>query len=150
MFGICLGAVALGYVAVVGMTFAGVPVVGSLAPPGVEQLARPAGDEGADVGPGAQETPLPAAAVADPATSTPSPGAQASTSANDAEGTTGETPAPSATTAPTSDPAATTTTTVTAPGEGATTSVPAPASTVPTSPTHPITAGPPTEPPGKP
>jgi hypothetical protein len=139
LVGACLAALVLGYVAVVGLTFSGAPLVGSLAPPGIGDLSRPAGDDGLDVGPGSQESPLPAAAVAPGASETGAPG-----------------PAPwrpSAETQPAADPAttsATPTTTTTTPlrGQGTTTSVPTPSSTVPEH-THP-TGGPPTEPPGKP
>lgn len=122
-----LGALVFGYLTVVGLAFAGVPLVGRLAPPGVSQLSRPAGDGGVAIGPGAVESDLPPAAT----------GSQTSV--------------PTPTAAPADQPAATTTTasttTTVAPGRGATTSVPAPPPSVPER-TH--TTGPPTEPPGKP
>ena len=139
LVGACLAALVLGYVGVVGLTFSGAPLVGRLAPPGIGELSRPAGDDGLDVGPGSQESPLPAAAVAPGASETGAPGPAPSR--------------PSAESQPAADPAttsATPTTTTTTPlrGQGTTTSVPTPSSTVPEH-THP-TGGPPTEPPGKP
>lgn len=132
-----LGAVVLAYVAVVGLTFAGVPV-GLLAPPGVEQLSRPSDDHDLRVTPGAQENPIPAAGTGE-ATSGDA-GAPAVTSTDDpglAGAGTG-----TATTSTTTG-----STTTTRPGNGATTSVPGPGATVPDR-TH--TTGPPSEPPGKP
>jgi hypothetical protein len=132
--------VVLAYVAVVGLTFAGVQLAGTLAPPGVDDLSEPAGEQPAGVGPGAQESPLPpeafdpdagragAAATTDPSSDEP-----------DASPTTDQGP-------DASTPAATTTTTA-----GSTpTTVPSPNATVPdhTRPTTPN--GPPDEPPGKP
>ncbi len=139
LLGIGLGALVLAYVTVVGLTFAGAPVVGRLAPPGVAQLSRPTGDDGPGVvGPDAREAALPpAGASPDPASApgdTPSAGLDA--------GGPIEQPGSTTTTAPP------TTTTSAPPGQGATTTVPTPSSTVPDR-THP-TAGPPTEPPGKP
>jgi hypothetical protein len=139
LLGGLLGALVLGYVAVVALTFAGAPLVGRLAPPGVDQLSRPAGDEGVDIGPGAQEALLPPAATEPLAAG---PGAMPTTAVGDAAGALDQQVAAS-TTVPT--PA---TTTTTLPGQGATTSVPTPSSTVPEH-TH-TTGGPPTEPPGKP
>jgi hypothetical protein len=120
-----LGVLVFGYLTVVGLAFAGVPLVGRLAPPGVSQLSRPAGDGGVAIGPGAVESDLPPAATGP---SSAGPGA----TLTDASATT---------------TTIASTTTSTAPGRGATTSVPSPASTVPER-TH--TTGPPTEPPGKP
>lgn len=123
-----LGALVFGYLTVVGLAFAGVPLVGRLAPPGVSQLSRPAGDAGVAIGPGVVESDLPPAATGpDPAGPAPTPPAGLS-----------DVSAATTTTGPT---------TTAAPGQGATTSVPSPASTVPER-TH--TTGPPTEPPGKP
>lgn len=142
MLGACLAALVLGYVGVVGLTFSGAPLVGRLAPPGIGDLSRPAGDDGLDVGPGSQESPLPAAAVAPDGS---------------ADGLSGPAPAnaasrPSAESQPDAAPATTsatpTTTTTLGRGQGTTTSVPTPNSTVPEH-TH-STGGPPTEPPGKP
>jgi hypothetical protein len=133
----CLGTLVLGYVAVAALTFAGAPLVGRIAPPGLGQLSRPAGDQGVGVGPGAQESPLPPAITGadDPATT---PG---NASPTDGADDPAEQPAPSTSTTTTPS-----TTTTAPPGQGSTTSVPAPNSTVPTHPT----GGPPTEPPGKP
>jgi len=39
VFGACLAALVLSYVGVVGLTFSGAPLIGRLAPPGVDQLA---------------------------------------------------------------------------------------------------------------
>lgn len=131
--------VAVSYLTVVGLTFAGAPIVGHLAPPGIDQLARPAGDDGAGVGPGPQEAPLPAAA--DPAASEGT-----TTTTNDDQAVTAPAPPSPATTA--ASPTTTTTTTAVPPGQGATTTVPSPSSTVPdrTAPG----GGPPDQPPGKP
>jgi hypothetical protein len=138
LLGACLAALVLSYVGVVGLTFSGAPLIGRLAPPGVDQLARPAGDAGLGVGPGAQESPLPAAAAPDETAerreTVPVDGAlqPAGTSAAPA----------------TTVPAAVTTTTTLAPGQSTSSTVPTPSSTVPER-TH-STGGPPTEPPGKP
>jgi hypothetical protein len=133
-----LGVLVLGYVAVVGMTFAGVPLVGRLAPPGVEQLSRPTNDQGVSVAPGAQESPLPPAddVTVSPVDPVPASGTVAP---SPDEGAGGTAPGSSTTTGPT--------TTTAPPGNGALTSVPDPNSTAPerTRPT-----GPPAEPPGKP
>ena len=133
-----LGALVLGYVALVGMTFAGVPLAGRLAPPGVEQLSRPTSDQGVSVTPGAQESPMPPAddVTVPPVEPVPAGGPVA--------------PAPDEGAGGTAAGSSTTTgvTTTTAPaGNGATTSVPGPNSTAPerTRPT-----GPPAEPPGRP
>jgi hypothetical protein len=141
LVGICVGTLVLGYTAVAALTFVGAPLVGRLAPPGLAQLSRPAGDEGLGVGPGAQESALPpgAARGADPAAN---PGTAEALAADD---DVSELPAPSSTTTSTTP---STTTTTAPPGQGATTSVPAPNSTTPER-TH-TTGGPPTEPPGKP
>jgi hypothetical protein len=141
LLGACLAALVLGYVGVVGLTFSGAPLVGRLSPPGIGELSRPAGDDGLDVGPGSQESPLPAAAVAPHASATEA-GAPSNADSR-----------PAAESQPAADPAttsATPTTTTTTPlrGQGTTTGVPTPSSTVPEH-THP-TGGPPTEPPGKP
>ena len=66
LLGAGLAALVLCYVGVVGLTFSGAPLVGRLAPPGIGQLSRPAGDGGLDVGPGSRESPLPAGALAPP------------------------------------------------------------------------------------
>jgi hypothetical protein len=144
----CLGALTFGYAAVVALTFAGVPVVGTLAPPGVEELSRPASGAGAGLGPGAQVVPLAPASDGQPETATAATGvgdARVPTAGRGAGApTTAQAPVPSSpTTAPT------TSTTLRDRGQGSTTSVPSPGSTVPTKPTHP-TPGPPVEPPGKP
>jgi hypothetical protein len=139
LVGTCLAALVLSYIAVVGLTFSGAPLIGRLAPPGVDQLSRPAGDAGLGVGPGAQESPLPpVAAEAQDGTSDAREIAQV-----DGAIEPGETPA---TTVP-SDATATTTTTV-APGRSTNSTAPTPSSTVPEH-TQP-TGGPPLEPPGKP
>lgn len=141
MIGVGLGALVTGYVAVVGMTFAGVPLVGRLAPPGVEQLTRPATDQGVSVSPGAQQSPLPTdGSGEDPLDGVEPPAGDTASGQATADGGTG---APT-----TSTPTTVVTTTTTAPrGNGATTSVPGSNGTVPDR-TH--TTGPPTEPPGKP
>lgn len=145
LFGTGLGILVVAYVAVVGLTFAGAPLVGRLAPPGVGQLSRPTDDDAAGVvGPDALETALPSAAASHEPASTPADltGADATGADLDA-GESVDQPGATATT-----PAPATTTTTAPPGQGATTSVPTPNSTVPDR-THP-TGGPPTEPPGKP
>jgi hypothetical protein len=146
VIGACLGALAFGYAAVVALTFAGAPVVGTLAPPGVEELSRPAGDAGTGLGPGAQEVPLPPAGDAQPE-------AVAEAGAREAPARTAGSgaDAPSTGQAPVADSStvATTSTTLRSRGQGATTSLPSSDSTLPTKPTHPTT-GPPAEPPGKP
>ncbi|HEX6420074.1 MAG TPA: hypothetical protein VFZ77_16355 [Acidimicrobiales bacterium] len=136
------GGVALltaGYLAVVGLTFAGAPLAGHLAPPGVERLARPAGDTGAAVGPGAHEATIPSPAGA--------PGEAATTPAAGGDGTAPDDGAPA--TAATADPTTSTTaTTAPPPGQGTGTTLPTPSSTVPDRSGH--GGGPPDEPPGKP
>jgi hypothetical protein len=142
LLGACLASLVLCYVGVVGLTFSGAPLVGRLAPPGIGQLSRPAGDEGLDVGPGSRESPLPAGALAPPGSATEARGT--------APGNAG-TPSPAEarpTAAPTTTTASPTTTTTTTPGRGTTSSVPTPSSTVPER-TH-TSGGPPPEPPGKP
>jgi hypothetical protein len=134
VLGACLAALVLSYVGVVGLAFSGAPLIGRLAPPGVDQLSRPAGDAGLGVGPGAQESPLPAAATPD---ETPVVGAPRPARTSAAQATT----VPGAVTTPT-------TTTTLAPGQSTNSTVPTPSSTVPEH-THP-TGGPPTDPPGKP
>ena len=142
MIGIALGTLVAGYVAVVGMTFAGVPLVGRLAPPGVEQLTRPAADQGVSVSPGAQQSPLPTDGTGEGSLDGVEPPAgDAEAGQATADGRTGAT-----TTSSTSTTVVTTTTTA-PPGNGATTSVPGSNGTVPDR-TH--TTGPPAEPPGKP
>lgn len=143
-----LGATLLiaGYLVVMGLTFVGMPLVDGFAPPGADDLARPAGGDEPEVGPGARTAPLPPAATTDPGdgpTDT-STGAPSSGDGTTGSGTspTGPAPAP-ATTAP---PPPTTTTSV--PGRGATTSVPGPGSTAPDH-TVPSPGGPP-DPPGRP
>lgn len=132
-----LGALVLGYVAVVAMTFAGVPLVGRLAPPGVAQLSRPASQGEVSVAPGAQETPLPAFQPGQPA----APVVTTTPAADDD-------PAVSPTVSTTATAPATTTTVGTVPpGQGATTSLPPTNSTVPD---HTRPTGRPTDPPGKP
>lgn len=146
LLGACLAALVLCYVAVVGLTFSGAPLVGRLAPPGIGELSRPAGDDGLDVGPGSQESPLPAAAVAPDGSATGARGsAPSNTAARPPAG-----PQPTAAQGATSVTPTTTPTTTTTPGrgQGTSTSVPTPSSTVPER-TH-TTGGPPTEPPGKP
>ncbi len=128
----------LSYIAVVGLTFSGLPLIGRLAPPGVDQLSRPAGDTGLGVGPGAQESPLPAAAAETPEGRENAPVDGAPRPA--------ETPAAQATRVPAAA-TATTTTTMVAPGQSTNSTVPTPSSTVPER-TH-STGGPPPEPPGK-
>lgn len=138
-----VASLAVGYLAVVGLTFAGAPIVGHLAPPGLDQLARPAGDEGAGVGPGQRESPLPPAAGAGDVTGGTAATAETTPTPGDEAATAPASPAPTATA-----PATTTTTTAAAPpGQRATTTVPSPSSTVPdrTAP-----GGPPDHPPGKP
>lgn len=133
--GIC--ALVAAYTAVVGLAFAGVPLVGGLAPPGVEQLARSAGDQSVRATPGARERSLPAGAgVAASPDPTAPPVSQPATDTGAADG--------AATTTPTTVEPSTTTTAP--PGNGATTTVPAPSSTVPA---RPRPGGPPTEPPGR-
>jgi len=141
LLGTCLDALVGSYLAVVGLTFSGAPLSGRLAPPGVDQLSRPAGDGGLGVGPGAQESPLPPAAVA--SADAPSEGSGLAPDGADA-------PQAVDTQAPPAVPAAVTTTTATtvAPGQSTNSTVPTPGSTVPEH-TQP-TGGPPTEPPGKP
>ncbi|HEX8802966.1 MAG TPA: hypothetical protein VF743_02195 [Acidimicrobiales bacterium] len=135
--GACIGALLLGYAAVVALTFAGVPVAGTLALPGVDALARPTGQDAADVGAGAGEVRLPdgASDAAGSATTTTAPRSAATPAdpgAADADG---------ASTTSSTAPATTTTT----PGNRSTTSLPEPSSPT-TRPGH----GPPAEPPGKP
>ena len=127
----------LAYVAVVGLTFAGVQLADTLAPPGIADLSEPAG-ESPGIGPDAQESPLPPGAFdpdADPAAPAPGPGAAAGQDTS---------------TTPTTETPTTAPTTTTAPGGGTTTTIPTTNSTVPdhTRPTAPD--GPPDEPPGKP
>lgn len=128
-----------GYLAVVGLAFAGAPLVGHLAPPGI---ARHAGDPGTAVGSGAREDPLaPAAGGTDAGAAT---GATAGDRhAPSADG------APPATVAP-GAAAATSTTTTTAPPprQGTSTTLPTPSSTVPDRAGQ--GGGPPDHPPGKP
>jgi hypothetical protein len=138
-----LAAVVIGYVAVVAMVFADVPLVGRLAPPGVEQLSRPASDPDVSQAPGAEERPLPAA-VSEPGPSDPPDGdpppaldAAPAEDRDDTGGSGGDTA-----TVTTGVP-----TTTAPPGNGATTSVPAPRSTVPG---HGRPSEPPTDPPGRP
>lgn len=136
-----LGALVLAYVAVVGLTFAGVPL-GRLAPPGVEQLSRPSDDHDLRVTPGAQENPIPTAGTGEGTSGDAGAPAVAATEdpglADPGAGTGTDTATTSTTTG---------STTTTRPGNGATTSVPGPGATVPDR-TH--TTGPPSEPPGKP
>jgi len=141
MFGACLAALVSAYVAVVGLTFSGAPLVGRLAPPGVEQLSRPAGDAGVDVGPGAQVSPLPPAATA-------APEAGSGVDEVDPSGTDAAATGEVTDTMPTGAPTATTiaTTTTITPGRSTHTTEATPSSTVPE---H-STGGPPAEPPGKP
>jgi hypothetical protein len=138
--GVGLGVVVLAYVAVVGLTFAGVQLAGTLAPPGVDDLLEPAGERPAGVGPGAEESPLPPEAFdpdADPA------GAAATTDPASDEADASPTTDQGADASTT---AATTTTTVAT----TSTTAPSPNATVPDH-TRPTTAnGPPDEPPGKP
>jgi hypothetical protein len=142
LLGACLASLVLCYVGVVGLTFSGAPLVGRLAPPGIGQLSRPAGDGGLDVGPGSRESPLPAEALGPPGSATEARGAAPGNAA-------APSPAePRPTTAPTTTTASPTTTTTTTPGRGTTSSVPTPSSTVPER-TH-TSGGPPPEPPGKP
>ena len=136
LVGTCVAALVLSYLAVVGLTFSGAPLIGRLAPPGVDELSRPAGDAGLGMGSGAQESPL------------PSPAAEAQDGTPDArEVAQDDAVGPAATTAPSAVSTTTTTTTV-QPGQSTNSTVPTPSSTVPEH-THP-TGGPPTEPPGKP
>jgi hypothetical protein len=139
LVGVCVGTLVLGYVIVAALTFAGAPVVGLFAPPGLGELSRPAGDAGPGVGPDAEVSPLPAASSA-PAGSATGPvtvPAQASPDAVE--------PLTASSTTSSTLP---TTTNAALPGQSATTSVPTPSSTVPER-TLP-TGGPPAEPPGKP
>lgn len=131
----------LSYIGVVVLTFSGAPLVGHLAPPGVDELSRPAGDDGLGVGPGSHESPLPEAA------------ADEMFGGGEVSQVGDEAPQPSEGSAPTSagTSAAVTTstaTTTTAPGRSTNSTVPTPSSTVPEH-TH-ATGGPPPEPPGKP
>lgn len=137
-----VASLAVGYLAVVGLTFAGAPIVGHLAPPGLDQLARPAGDEGAGVGPGQREAPLPPAAGAGEVTGGTAATAETTPTTRDEAATVPTPPTPTTTTP------ATTTTAAAPPGQGAPTTVPSPSSTVPdrTAPG----GGPPDHPPGKP
>ena len=138
-----VASLAVGYLAVVGLTFAGAPIVGHLAPPGLDQLARPAGDEGAGVGPAQRESSLPPAAGAGAVS-----GGTAATAGSTP--TTGDETATATPLTPTSlaPPATTATTAAAPPGQGTTTTLPSPSSTVPdrTAPG----GGPPDHPPGKP
>jgi hypothetical protein len=136
LVGICLATLVLSYVAVVGLTFSGAPLVNRLAPPGVDRLSRPGGDDGLSMGPDAEESPLPPAALGSGAPSEGRDVTGAVTTRHPAG-----TPAP-----PTTAPVASTTTT--APGRSTNSTVPTPSSTVPEH-TH-TTHGPPAEPPGKP
>jgi hypothetical protein len=138
-----LAAAVLGYVVVVALTFAGVPFVGRLTPPGVERLARPGPGSGAVVGPGAEESPLPPAAVGPPDDPAAGPGTPGSTDTPASGGDAGSTigPATTATSVPS-------TTTTTARGNGPPTSQPTSSSTVPDR-THPTGGGPPDTPPGQ-
>jgi hypothetical protein len=139
--GISLGVVVLAYVGLVGLTFAGVQLAGTLVPPGVDDLSEPGGDGPSGTGAGAPETPLPPAAL-DPQ-AVPADGSPGAPSASGPD----ISPAP---TRPPGTPATAATTTTTAPGGGSTNTVPSPNSTVPdhTPPSTP--GGPPDEPPGKP
>lgn len=137
LVGTCVAALVLSYLAVVGLTFSGAPLIGRLAPPGVDQLSRPAGDAGLGMGPGAKQSRLPPpAAEADDGTPDARQVAQ-----DDAVG-------PADTPVTTAPSAVSTTTTTVQPGQSTNSTVPTPSSTVPDR-THP-TGGPPTEPPGKP
>jgi hypothetical protein len=139
MIGVALGVVVLAYLVVVGLTFAGSPLGGSLAPPGVEDLSRPSRTGASSIGVSTDERPLPSEATAaeapDPAdlgaAGTPGTGSPG-TATTAPTGSTGAPPPPGG------DPPATTTT------------EPSPGSTVPTRPTHTVPDGPPDEPPGKP
>ena len=137
--GVCLGVVVLAYVGLVGLTFAGVQLAGTLVP-GVDGLSDP-GEGPSGTGAGARETPLPPAAF-DPQ-AVPADGWPGARSASGPD----TSPAP---TQPPGTPTSAPTTTTTAPGGGSTTTVPSPNSTVPdhTPPSTP--GGPPDEPPGKP
>lgn len=144
MLGVSVGTLVLGYVVVVALTFAGAPVVGSLAPPGLGDLSRPAGDDGPGVGSGAQVSPLPTAGA--PGSAPDAGGAAAPDPTPDTAAEVDDPPEPSTTT-PTTAPPPPTTTTV--PRDASpTTSTPVPSSTAPER--TPPTGGPPAEPPGKP
>jgi hypothetical protein len=150
--GVSVGTLVLGYVVVVALTFGGVPMVGWFAPPGLGDLARPAGEDGPGVGSGAQVSPLPtvgapgsASAAGGAATPAQAPAADDDTVGGRESVATTPTTTPPTTAPPpptTAPPPPTTTTTVSR-GQGTTTSVPAPGSTVPEPP-----RGRPTEPPG--
>ena len=140
-----LAIVVFAYIGVVGLTFSGVPLIGRLAPPGVNQLSRPAGDRGLDVGPDAQVSALAPEAVAGADAASPAAGS-APGAGDDPKST--DTAVSSAAAAPAVVTTTLATTTTTAPGLGTSSTIPTPSSTVPEH-TNP-TGGPPTEPPGKP
>ena len=141
MLGTCLAALVSAYVAVVGLTFSGAPLVGRLAPPGVEELSRPAGDAGVDVGPGAQVSPLPPAATGPGARI----GSRRGRPVRHRRGGDRRGHDATSTAVPTATTIASTTTTTT-PGRSTHSTEATPSSTVPE---H-STGGPPAEPPGKP
>jgi hypothetical protein len=116
----------LAYLAVIGLSVAGVPYIGHLAPPGLDRLSSPSGDAGVVTGPAVDEVPLPAAP--DPSTPNgPGTGEATATPAAQADG-----PAAPAT-VPTADTTVVPTSTTVTHGQGETPTDTSPNSTVPTS-----------------
>jgi hypothetical protein len=63
LIGAAVAVAVLAYLAVIGLSVAGVPYVGHLAPPGLDRLSSPSGDAGVVTGPAVDEVPLPATPV---------------------------------------------------------------------------------------
>jgi hypothetical protein len=111
------------YTAVIALNLAGVPLVGNVAPPGVDRLARPVGDTPVVTGPSTEVVTLPPPPPSSDGT-TPGPADE-----DDPSAATGSTAAPDPTAPSTTTTAPTPTTTVR--GHGPTTTVTAPGTTDP-------------------
>jgi hypothetical protein len=120
MVGATLAVAVLTYLVVIGLSVAGVPYVGRLAPPGLDLLSRPSGDAGVVTGPAVDEVPLPAP---------PDPTAAAQPDRSADELTTASTPP---TTVPSTATTAVPTSTTVTHGRSANQTDPTPSSTVPT------------------
>lgn len=122
LVGSALAVAVLGYVVLISLSLAGVPLVGHLAPPGLGRLNQPSGDVGVVTGPAVEVAPLPEAA-GDPSSTS----AQGGAFAAGASPTTSPSAVPTTVAPPTAAP----TTTTTVHGRSSATTVPSPGSTVP-------------------
>lgn len=113
------------YTAVIALNLAGAPLVGNLAPPGVDRLARPVGDVPVVTGPATDVVTLPPPPTSPSDGTAPEPG--------DETGSTADTTASTTSTAPstTTTVPSTATTTTTVRGRGPTTTVTPPGATDP-------------------